>query len=187
MIILPLAVILVGVYVLYRMFLNFKSKKIVMGIVELCIGGFLILFGASGVSVATGSNSSSSSSQSSSVSKESSSDDENAKYSSSVRKQKRDTKKGLEELNNKIDSEPDLNGLTVKVDKNVDNGETFNVTIPDSGLNGNDAEQRKTMKTIFNLIGQYTGVDNPSVYYYDTAGNEIAKTKWDGEIKLENE
>lgn len=91
---------------------------------------------------------------------------------------------GVKDINDKIAQKPELQGLSVKRDKYGDND--YDVTVPDSALEGNNSQLREICKNIFTIIEHETGSDNPTVYYYDEAGNQVAHTDWDGTIKLDD-
>lgn len=91
---------------------------------------------------------------------------------------------GVKDINDKIAQKPELQGLSVKRDKYGDND--YDVTVPDSALEGSNSQLREICKNIFTIIEHETGSDNPNVYYYDEAGNQIAHSSWDETIKLDD-
>lgn len=91
---------------------------------------------------------------------------------------------GVKDINDKIAQKPELQGLSVKRDKY--GNDDYDVTVPDSALEGNNSQLREICKNIFTIIEHETGSDNPTVYYYDEAGNQIAHTTWGGTIKLDD-
>lgn len=186
MIILAASIVALGIYLLYRIYINFKDKNPIMAIIQLCLGAFLIFFGAVGVNVSQDNSSSSSSADTaSSSSKSSSSSKDDNSSDESQNNDKKKAQQGVSDINKKISETPELAGLKVKLDKYDNNGENFDVEVPDTVLNGSASQQREIFKNIYTIIYHETGNQNPTVYYYDAAGNEIAQTKWDGSIKME--
>lgn len=173
-------VLFIGLVVAYFAYKAFKSRHWIGGVVLALVALFFV---AGSYTSAT--QSSSDSSQSSSQKSSSSQDDSDKAYWSSAKKAKSKAKKGLTKLNEKIGEDDRLNGLVVRLSKNDTDGTMYEVKVPDAALNGNDEQVRETFKMVFNLISEYTGADNPTVYYYDNAGNQVAHTSMSGDIKLD--
>ena len=91
---------------------------------------------------------------------------------------------GVKDINDKIAQKPELQGQSGKCVKR--GKDDYYVTVPDSALEGTNSQLREICKNIFTIIEHETGSDNPTVYYYDEAGNQVAHTAWDGTIKLDN-
>lgn len=174
---------ILGIVCLYPAWEDFKQKKYVRGIVWAIVALFLFVGGAGSAMDGSSSSSSSSTESSSSKSSETAS---SKKQESTDKKHKKQAQKGVDDINNKIAQEPDLDGLKVSLDKYDTSGQDYDVQVPDSALGGSDAQLRSICKNVFTIIAHETGNQNPTVTYYDESGNQIAETKWDGSIKLDN-
>lgn len=107
------------------------------------------------------------------------------KYESSVSSARKQAKAdGVKSLNSKLASDPQLSGISVKKEKSDSQFDTYDVTVPDVVANGSEEDQKSIYKNLFKIIERETGSQNPNVFYYDNAGNELAETNWAGEIKL---
>lgn len=174
-----IVLLLIGLFVAYFCFNAFKNKSWIGGIIL----AFVALFFLAGSYTV---NSEDNYSKQESSQKSSGSQDNSDKaYWSSAKRAKSKARKGLTKLNEKIGEDDRLNGLVVRLSKNDTDGTMYEVKVPDAALNGNDEQIRETFKTVFNLISQYTGADDPTVYYYDNAGNQVAHTSMSGDIKLD--
>lgn len=174
---------IIGLVCLYPMWTSFKQGKIIRGIVWAILAFFLGVGGFSNTGSGSNSSSSSSSESSSAKSEEKAS---SKKQANSDKKHKKQAEQGVKDINNKISQEPDLDGLKVSLDKYDTSGQDYDVQVPDSALGGSDAQLRSICKNVFTIIAHETGNQNPTVTYYDESGNQIAETKWDGSIKLDN-
>lgn len=185
--ILEIIVLFIGICFLYATWQCFKSHKFGRAILSLLAAAFFI---GGSITMITSPSDNSSSSQSKSSSKSSSSDKSESssenKQSEDDSSHKKQAQKGVDNINKKIASEPDLAGLKVKLDKYDEGGQDYDVILPDNALGGNDNQTKEICKNVFTIIKNETGNQNPTVFYYDQAGNEVAKTKWDGSIKLDN-
>lgn len=174
-----IVLLIIGLLVAYLCFKAFKNKSWLGGIIL----AFVALFFLAGSYTVHSEDSYSK--QESSQQSSSSQDSSDKAYWSSAKKAKSKAKQGLTKLNEKIGEDDRLNGLVVRLSKNDTDGTMYEVKVPDAALNGNDEQIRETFKTVFNLISQYTGADDPTVYYYDDAGNQVAHTSTSGDIKLD--
>lgn len=170
---------LFGVFLFWVMWMLFKRGRVISGIIVAILA---FVFAVGGFSNVGGSSDNSSSSSSSSASSKSSSDSQE----STDKKHKKQAQAGVDDINKKIAQDDQLNGLKVKLDKYDTRGEDYDVQVPDSALGGSDSQLREICKNVFTIIKHETGNQDPTVTYYDESGNEIAETKWDGSIKLEN-
>lgn len=172
-------VLFIGLIFVYLAWKCFRQKKYGRLVLSVVVALFFI-----GGAITLVNDSSSSSSESSSSSK--SEDTSSKKESSTDAKHKKQAQQGVDDINKKIAQDDQLSGLKVKLDKYDTRGEDYDVQIPDSAMGGSDSQLREICKNVFTIIRHETGNQDPTVTYYDESGNEIAKTKWDGSIKLEN-
>lgn len=173
-------VAVLGILVIWGAWTLFRKHRIAPAVIFALIGLFFLAGGMTSIFNGYGNGSSSTSSSSSSE------DSSSSKQESTNKKHKKQAEQGVKDINNKIAQDPQLNGLKVKLDKYDTDGDNYDVQIPDSALGGSDSQLREICKNVFTIIKRETGNQNPTVFYYDESGNEIAKTKWDGSIKLDN-
>lgn len=185
--VLEIIVLFIGICFLYAAWQCFKSRKFGRVVLSLLAAAFFI---GGSITMITSPSDSSSSSQSKSSSKSSSSDKSESnsekKQSEADSSHKKQAQQGVDDINKKIAGEPDLAGLKVKLDKYDEGGQDYDVILPDNALGGNDNQTKEICKNVFTIIKNETGNQSPTVFYYDQAGNEVARTKWDGSIKLDN-
>lgn len=166
MVIIPAIVVALGVYLLYRMYINFKDRNPIMAIIQLCLGAFLIFFGSVGVSVAQEPNSTSQSADTTSSSSKtsSSSEDDSSDEKESDKVSKARVKNTCDALNEEMSKHSELDGFSMKPD-----GDQFKVTVPNTATALSDNEQKSLYKSIVDLI-----------YSYDNGTNEGAYVEFDG-------
>lgn len=167
----------IGIASAYFAYKSFKNRRWGWGIITALVALFFFAGGATVTNQQNDSSSSTASSSSTDSSIKSSSERQNSN--------RKKAQSGVRDINNKISETPELEGLKVKLDKYDHDGEIFDVEVPDTVVNGTSSQQREIFKNIYTIISHETGNQNPTVYYYDVAGNEIAQTKWDGSIKME--
>lgn len=168
MIIFAAAIVALGIYLLYRMYINFKDKNPFMAIIQLCLGAFLIFFGAVGVSVAQDNSSTTSASDTASSSSKSSSsnkadDSSDEKESDEVAKAR--VKNTCDALNSEMSKHSELDGFSMKP-----SGNQFKVTVPSSATALSDNEQKSLYKSVVDLI-----------YSYDNGTNQGSYVEFDGD------
>lgn len=166
----------IGIVAIYLAYKSVKSRNWL----RVIIFGFVALFFVAGAATMV-SNDDSGSSSSSSSSKSSSSQRETTDQN-----HRKQAESGVKNINDKIAQDPTLDGLKVKLDKYDTKGEDYDVQVPDSVLDGTNSQQKEIYKNIFTIIAHETGNQDPTVFYYDNAGNQIAETNLDGSIKLDN-
>lgn len=186
MIILAAAIVALGIYLLYRMYINFKDKNPIMAIIQLCLGAFLIFFGAVGVSVAQNNSSTTSSDTASSSSKPSSSskDDDSSDEKESDEVAKARVKNTCDALNSEMSKHSELDGFSMKP-----SGDQFKITVPSSATSLSDNEQKSLYKSVVDLIYSYDNGTNQGSYveFDGDDGMPVAHYSYIGDkIKLDN-
>lgn len=147
-----------------------KNRKI--NIIVLSIFAILILF-----IIGVSSSDSSSNDSSTSTASSKKSDDSDS--------QKKKSEKAVNEINNEFGQHEELDGMKVKLDPSDAGGVLFDVTVPDAAINSTTEQQREIYKNVYKIIVGKSGSENPSIYYYDQAGNKVAHSTFTGNIKFD--
>lgn len=189
-----IVLILVALAIVYFSFKSIKKHKVI-SVCVIIVAIFIFLLGALGAlpdgfdQVNHRGEYSPSAKRASSVSesKKKASESSSKAYDSSVSKAQTSAKeKGVKEINDKIDSDPNLQGLHVTRQKDSSQYGDYEVTVPDSVTSASDNEQKSIYSDIVKIITNYTGDDNPTVLFNNSNGDTVAETSTFGKIKLDN-